>query len=160
MSAFLICFQSLVRSATIMFVKKLNNIFTSALPLYYYLKIFGIFLPSFTGSAHQGKLSVKLWDKFWFFTIYFTMAWMLFLNLKKDTHFTTSTSILLVIAWETCAITGLINVLIIQIYQYIYANEIGDTLSIIHEFDEKVCSLKHKIVYGIKNLTLFFSTKS
>lgn len=121
-----------------MFLKKVNNIFTSALPLYYYSKAFGIFLPSFTKNIQDGKLSVKILDKIWFLIIFIATVFVLFLNITKDNQIYTSSSILLVTAWEICGMVGIISMLIVQIYQYFYANEIADTLVLIHAFDEKV----------------------
>lgn len=121
-----------------MFSKKNENVFTSATPLYYYLKMLGIFLPSFDGKIQSGILRVKLRDKIWSFITFCLLVILLFMNLMKKTHFFASTSIFLVIAWEVCAIIGLIAVLIVLIYQFIYARQIVKTLQLVNEFDEKV----------------------
>lgn len=121
-----------------MFNKKLENIFTTSLPLYFYLKVLGIFLPSFIGSPKNGCFSVKLRDKIWFITVYIALCIYLMSNLVKKTHYTATSSLILMTAWEVCAIIGLVMTLIVMTYQYIYATEIAKTLKMINELDEKV----------------------
>ena len=121
-----------------MFNKENKNVFTTSMPLYIYVKILAIFLPSYIRPVKNGTIRVKIYDKIWFFLVVTLLFTLLGLNLTKTTHYYVTSSILLVTAWETCALFGLIATLIVMTYQYFYATQIARTLTLFHEFDEKV----------------------
>lgn len=135
-----------------MFNKKMENVFTASRPLFIFLKALGIFLPSFNGPSRNGLLSVKLVDKIWFVTVYFSLCIFLLSNLLKNTHYYSTSSVILMKAWELCATIGLVSTLIVMTYQYIYAREIANTLKMIHEFDEKVSFCIQKSIKLRENL--------
>jgi hypothetical protein len=121
-----------------MFLKKTENIFTSFTPLYYYLKFFGIFIPSFKGPRINGNLKIKIFDKIWFFTKFVIVIMLIVLKIIfKSDRFSTASAILYY-AWEACALVGLITVLTVQFFKYKNSNGIVEILSLLKEFDEKV----------------------
>lgn len=127
------------------------NVFTSVTPLFIYLKILAIFLPSFIAPVRNGQMQVKIYDKIWFFVVVLSLVVLLGVNLRKTTHYYVTSSIILVTAWETCAVIGLAATLIVLAYQYFYATQIARTLELLHEFDGKVnLKINKKITHFIE----------
>lgn len=121
-----------------MFLKKQkNNFFTSILPLYVFLKIFTIFLPSFTGNFRDGIFRVKAIDKVWSLVVYCGLIFLEIFNITAE-HPNLAYSILLAKAWESSAIIGLLVVLLSLPYYYLKAEKVINILSAINAFDEKV----------------------
>lgn len=128
-----------------MFAKKQANFFTTILPLYVLLKIFSIFLPSFTGCFRIGNnLNVKIFDKLWFLTVYCLLMWLLFLNLYDNDKIQKHYSILIDRGYESCSIIGLSVNLITLPYYYVKADKIAEIFKSLYEFDEKV---KRKLIF-------------
>lgn len=122
-----------------MLSKKLFNVYTSVEPLYVYMKIFGIFLPSFVGKSQNGILSVKTFDKFWFLISLVLVSFLtiLIFNKQKNNVFS---SLLLANVYDVCAIFGLFAILIVIINQLRIWRAIVTMLKEFYAFDEEVCN--------------------
>lgn len=117
--------------------KKIANIYTSALPLYYFLKLMGIFPPSFIGSARNGNFSVKIRDKLQFLL---AIAFVLFFLYSSLTFASEDfkTSQLLSTAWKIMPACGLLVILITVPYELRVYRKILKLLHLLNEFDVKV----------------------
>jgi hypothetical protein len=120
--------------------KGTQNIFTSAIPLYFYLKTLGLFPISFVGAFCNGNLSAKVIDKIYFLImiIFWTLVWVynILEPMPSEEYF--SGSLVLVRAWYFTTNCGVLAIIVSMIYQYL---KMGDTLDIFKKilfFDEKV----------------------
>lgn len=121
-----------------MFTKKpQSNFFTSILPLYVFLKIITILLPSSTGKFRDGILHVKTIDKIWFLVVYCGLIYLEYLNISTE-HAIVAYSLLLARAWECCVVVGLFVVLLTLPYYYFKSDKIAKILTSFKDFDEKV----------------------
>lgn len=123
-----------------MCTKKVVNIFTAVIPLYNFLKLLGLFLPSFDKNFRKGITQPKLIDKIWALLTFCGFILIIFKYLTKLSKFASS-SVILVNAYEACTIAGLLLVLILMIYQHKNCYNILKILKMLHEFDEEVRKL-------------------
>jgi hypothetical protein len=130
-----------------MFSKKIQNIFTSVMPLFIYLKIFGLFLPSVVGRPYLGNFKVKIFDRVWVFCSASFLIICSIFTLLKDQNQSTS-SLVLISAYDMCAFSGLITALIQLFNQLRVWKEIEKLLNSIHSFDEEVTQVTiFKVVF-------------
>lgn len=114
--------------------KKSSNIFTSVIPLLVYLKVVGMFVPSF---RVDGSFRIKFIDKIYFSTVYIVMIALLILKLlKPDNEMSSSTIIIL--GAEMVSNLGVVSSLVMMIYQYRKSEKFIKIVKILHSFDEKV----------------------
>ena len=126
-----------------MLTKKHFNIYTSVEPLYVYMKIFGLFLPSFVGKSQNGVLSVKTFDKFWISTSLGVTLLLTVLCLNKH-HRELSSSFMLDTAYDMCALSGVLAMLIVSINQLRTWRVAMTMLGAFYTFDEEVCNISHR----------------
>lgn len=124
-------------SNLIMFHKKVSNVFTSIIPLYFYLKVCGCFMLSFDGSPQNGILRPNIFNKIWFVLL----GAFIMISIVTNIHIRntwSSPSLLLVVVYSISVILELVIVLVIMIYQCKAQRKIAAILQHFHEFDEEV----------------------
>lgn len=121
----------------------IENIYSCSYPLLYFLKILGIFTPSFN---RHGKFKIGVFDKIYFSLIILLIFTLLSFSLMKPQN-KMSSSLLIITAWEFCAYFGNIFNMILMIYQYRHSNDFIEILKVLNEFDEQVKRTSH-----IKNI--------
>ncbi|KAG5670828.1 hypothetical protein PVAND_001063 [Polypedilum vanderplanki] len=126
------------------------KLFLQVIPLYFFLKIFGLFASSFIGAFSNGILRSKIIDKIYFFIILF--YWILvgiyntFEPLPSEELF--SNSLVLVRVWYMTTNCGTFAIIVSMIYQYLKFDEILKIFKTIYDFDEKAKLLKIHINYS------------
>lgn len=120
-----------------MLTKKYFNVYTAVEPLYVYLKVLGIFLPSFVGKSRDGILSVKTFDKILFLISLGVISLLTILNLNKKQR-NLSNSYMLNTAYNMCAISGVLATLIVSINQLRIWRVSLAMLKAFYTFDEEV----------------------
>lgn len=106
------------------------------MPLYIFLKIFGIFLPSVNGNYRDGIFSVKLRDKIWCFLFYCGLIFLFYWNVTAES--VANFSLLMTKVWEACSILSIAMALLTVPLYYWKSNEIIEILKDLKDFDEKV----------------------
>lgn len=128
-----------------MFFKKskAQNVFTSFFHLYIFLKIFGMFLPSFDGKISEGKFSAKLFDKLFTILIFVATTYVLKLMMTINIAVDLNSSLFMIVAYKFAGFAALSAVLIIIIYQTKYQKEIVNILKTFQKFDDEVRKFKN-----------------
>lgn len=119
--------------------KKSGDIFNSAAPLLIYLKVFGIFVPSFERNGIPFK--IRILDKIYFSLVFCLMLSNFIFKVFKPVNSLNSSQILNT-AWEICGNLSLFSILFMMIYQYRKAGKFVKILKLLNEIDGKVnCEL-------------------
>lgn len=124
-----------------MCTKMVVNIFTAVDPLFHLLKALGLFLPSFDRNfriTHPKSI-----DKVWALLTITALGCLIFNYVTRINRYS-STSVILVNAYDACTISGLVLCLLLMIYQHLNFNKILMILKMLHEFDEEVKKLNAK----------------
>lgn len=124
-----------------MLPKKYFNIYTSVEPLYVYMKLFGLFLPSFVGKSQNGVFSVKTFDKFCFLITLGVTLLLTVLCLNKN-HRKMSNSFMLDAAYDMCALSGVLAILIVIIHQLRIWRVSVAMMGAFYTFDEEVWNIR------------------
>lgn len=111
-----------------------ENIYSCSYPLLCYLKILGIFVPSFN---RHGQFKIRIFDKIYFIIANLLMLTLLALTFMKPQN-KMSSSLLITTAWEFCAYFGNIFNVIMMIYQYRHSMDCIEIMRILNDFDEQV----------------------
>lgn len=115
----------------------MENVYTTVLPFYYSLKTFGGFPMSFQGSARKVILKRKIYDVFatgfWSLTLLLVFA----INLTQSDSIS-STSAILLKAWDFSLVVCLFTVLISFCYQIHKRESIAKFLALVNDFDRMV----------------------
>lgn len=113
---------------------KSQNIYYTAYPLLVFLKILGIFVPSFD---KNGNFRITVYDKLYFIFIKILLTTILVCSFLKPQN-GMSSSLLLSAAWEFCGYFGNLMTLLMMFYQYRHSMDFVRILNTINEFDEQV----------------------
>jgi hypothetical protein len=123
-----------------MFKKKApKNVFTSIVPLYFFLKFSGLFPASFVDDFHHGKFTKRLSDKIYFYCV--LIIWIIILIyelIRPISSEENNTSAILLRAWDFTTSCGVIAVVIAMPYQYLNIDGIMSICLSLNRFDEKV----------------------
>ncbi|KAL7020732.1 hypothetical protein ACKWTF_011629 [Chironomus riparius] len=111
-----------------------ENIYYSSYPLLCFLKILGIFVPSFN---RHGQFKIRIFDKIYFIFANSLMLILLAFCLMKPQN-KMSSSLLITTAWEFCAYFGNIFNVIMMIYQYRHSINCIEILRSLNDFDVQV----------------------
>lgn len=111
-----------------------ENIYSCSYPLLWFLKVLGIFVPSFD---QHGKFKIRIIDKIYFVFANFMILTLFGFNLMKQQN-EMSSSPLVAIAWESCAFFGNISSVIMMMYQYRNSKYLIQILKVLNDFDNKV----------------------
>lgn len=117
-----------------MFAKKQDNFFSFYLPVYFLLKIFGIFLPSHQGNHRDGIFHITIFDKLWIGVIYCFLIVLAFLSNSVIGSF----DFLMSNIWEVCTKFGLFVALFVLVFCHFKHSKIIEIFNEIKKFDEKV----------------------
>jgi hypothetical protein len=120
--------------------KNTSNVFSSAAPLYYYLKLLGLFPASFFGDIKDGKFKNKLSDKIQVALIggiwFITLTYGIFRTIEvKESH---DLSVLVLRMWTSSIYIGNFSILLAIIYQFWYFDKILTIFASLNDFDSKV----------------------
>ncbi|KAL7012051.1 hypothetical protein ACKWTF_014602 [Chironomus riparius] len=117
-----------------MFLKNPQNIYTSSIYLFCYLKFLSLFPQSLTGSLKKGNFKTKIRDKILAILIIIS-AQFLFLNMKREERMMSAVRRRV---WDLSAYMGKWTIVFLVIYQYRKRERILEVFRMIYEFDEKV----------------------
>lgn len=112
----------------------IENIYSCSFPLLCFLKVLGIFVPSFN---QHGQFKVKIFDKIYFVSVNLLILTLFGLCLMKQQN-EMSSSPLITTAWEFCTFYGNISNVILMIYQYHHSDDFIEILKVLNDFDDKV----------------------
>lgn len=129
--------------------KKVKNVFTSVKPLYYYLKILGLFHLSIDENFHKETLKKSLKNKILSTIPMWTLTGLLSVFIKKSASAWTS-SLVLTYAYSICSLFGYFLAWFLILYQLKNTEKILEILKMLYDIDQKVNEFK------ITKLFLFF----
>jgi hypothetical protein len=132
-----------------MFKKSFPNVFRSAAPLCYYLKLLGLFPASFIGDIRNGRMKVAITGKvhsiftciIWFSAVVYGIIQ------PYDEKEYTDLSSLLIKVWYYATLFGSFAILVSMIRQICVFDKILDIFKAFHDFDEKVSSELKRIFF-------------
>lgn len=111
-----------------------ENIYSCSYPLLCFLKILGIFVPSFN---RNGQFKIGIFDKIYFIFANSLMITLLVFGLMKPQN-KMSSSLLITTAWEFCTYFGNIFNVIMMIFQYRHSMDCIEIMKILNDFDVQV----------------------
>ena len=117
-----------------------RNLFTSAAPLCFYLKLLGLFPASFKGSIRSGMILVCAGGKAYSVSVMiFWLMTMTFISLQpSENQGFKDFSAMVIKSFRYSTILGSFGILVAMIYHYRKFDGTLEILQLLHGFDEKV----------------------
>lgn len=119
-------------------MQKSANVFTSAVPYYYFLKILGLFPSSFMGNVRNERFKRTIFDKIYAFLINCIITTVSAYRLLNPEKYHENASSILIGAWNCTSNFGCTVISIAMVYQYFRIERILDFMKELNSFDEKV----------------------
>lgn len=117
--------------------KKVKNIFTSAKPLYYYLKILGLFHLSIDENFYKESLKRSFKNKILSTIPMWTLTGLLSMFLKRSAS-AWSSSLVLMNAYSICSLCGYFVAWFLILYQWKNSERTMEILKMLYEVDQQV----------------------